>query len=431
MSDSACKPPCMKEFFLARQPILNRAQDLFAYELLFRGAAAGPAEVIDDVSATASVIAHASELGLENVVGDSLGFVNVDEAVLMSDFIQFLPKSRVVLEILETVKASDQLTARVAELKRAGYMFALDDIVAESDSVQRLLPHVEIVKIDISNMPKSEVIRLGRKFQLAGKRLLAEKVETLVQFRHCLDLGFDYFQGYYFAKPMILTGRKLSHSQMVVMRLLAHIMSNADAAVLERSVKQDASLGQTLLRMVNTAASGVRQPIDSIDQALTVMGRQQLQRWLHILLYAELGKSRGSPAPLLALATTRSKLLELVAQKIRPGDRNTSDTAFTVGIMSLMDALFGLPMEDILKRFPVSREVADALLTRSGLYGDMLKLAEYIEHLKEAGPLVPPLLEKLQLSTEDLYALELDAFGWSDTICATQADAARTANGPQ
>src|SRR3954454_3496402 len=129
MFDSACKllrenaachslPSCMKEFFLARQPILDRRQNLFAYELLFRAAAAGPANVIDDVLATASVIAHASELGLENVIGDSLGFVNVDETVLMSDFIQFLPKRQVVLEILETVEATEQLATRVAELKR-------------------------------------------------------------------------------------------------------------------------------------------------------------------------------------------------------------------------------------------------------------------------------------------------------------------------
>lgn len=406
----------VKEFFLARQPILDRDQSLVAYELLFRSAAGGPANVTDDLSATASVIAHASELGMENVIGASLGFVNIDATVLMSDIVEFLPKDKVVLEILETVKVTDVVVDRVAALTREGYKFALDDVTANSDDVQKLLSLVDLIKVDISGMDQAELFRLATQFKRSKKKLLAEKVETLVQFETCLEYGFDYFQGYYFARPVVLTGKKLSPSQVAIMQLMTQIISDADTAEIERSIKKEASLGWTLLRLVNTPAAGITQRIDSLGQALVVLGRRQLQRWLQILLYADPGKSNLAASPLLTLATTRGKLLELMAERLQPGNRNMADIAFTVGIMSLMDTLLALPMAKILQQISVADEVKSALLTRDGIYGDMLTLVECIEHIEEAGPQIVPLLKKLNFSSEDFYELQLAAFEWTDSI---------------
>lgn len=414
--DASLPVPRAKDFFLARQPILNRDQSLAAYELLFRSAAAGPANVTDDLAATASVIAHASELGMQNVIGTSLGYVNVDAAVLMSDIVQFLPKEKVVLEILETVKVTDEIVARVEELMRAGYTFALDDVTADSNGVQQLLPLVDVIKLDINDIEQSELFKLTRQFKAAKKKLLAEKVENLAQFESCLELGFDYFQGYYFAKPVVLTGKKLSPSQLAIIHLMGQILSDADTADIERTIKHDASLGFSLLRLVNTPAIGVTQRIDSIAQALLVLGRRQLQRWLQILLYAEPGKMHSAATPLLALATTRGKLLELMAEKLQPGNRTTADIAFTVGMMSLMDTLFGLPMAKILEQIKVADDVHDALLSRKGFFGDMLKLVECVEDVEKGGSLVVPLLNKLQLSGDQFYALQVAAFEWSDNI---------------
>lgn len=408
-----------KEFFLARQPILGREQGLVAYELLFRSAATGPANVSDDLAATAAVIAHASELGMENVIGNSLGFVNADATVLMSDFVSFLPSDKIVLEILETVKVTPQLVQRVAELMEAGFTFALDDVIADSEDVQKLLPLVKIIKIDIMDMEPDTLVRLARYFRHAGKTLLAEKVETVEQFETCLALGFDYFQGYYFARPGILSGKKLSPSQLTIMRLMALLTTDADTRDIESCIKQDVSLGLTLLRLVNTPAFGLSQRIDSLGQALVLLGRRQLQRWLQILLYADPGQAHGFRSPLLIMAATRGKLLELMAEKIHPGQRNVADTAFTVGIMSLMDTLFGSSMEEILEQISVADAVSDALLERKGLYGDMLKLTEYIERIEEARPLLLPTLQQLHLSIDDLYQLELAAFEWSNTISRT------------
>jgi EAL and modified HD-GYP domain-containing signal transduction protein len=406
----------VREFFLARQPILNRAQDLVAYELLFRNADIDSANITSDLSATASVIAHASQLGMEKVIGTALGFVNVDAAVLMSDIFHFLPREKVVLEIVETMKVTPEILARIAELVTDGFTFALDDVVTDSEDVQQLLPLVNIIKFDLRDIPLSALLKLTPQLKLYNKKLLAEKVETLEQFKICLDLGFDYFQGYYFAKPIILKGKKLSPSQIAVMQLMALVISDADDGEIERAIKRDISLGINLLRLVNSPAIGVRHRIDSLSQALLVFGRSQLQRWLQIMLYAEPCKKGHSMTPLLTLATTRSKMLELMAETLRPRQRGIADTAFTVGIMSLMDTLFSLPMEDILEQIPVVDEVAEALISRKGFYGDMLKLAEYLEHIEESEPLLLPMLKKLHLTSNDLYQIEMAAYEWSDHI---------------
>lgn len=223
-------PLRVREFFLARQPILDRAQALVAYELLFRNAPAGPAVFASDLSATASVIAHAAQLGLEKVVGDSLGYLNADGDVLMSDICQFLPRDRVVLEIVETTRATPEILARIGELRQEGFRFALDDVITDSEDVRLLLPHVDVVKLDLRDMPVSALLKLSAQFRQTGKKLLAEKVETREQFELCLELGFDFFQGYYFAKPVILSGKKLSPSQLAVMNIMSLIGRDAMSA---------------------------------------------------------------------------------------------------------------------------------------------------------------------------------------------------------
>ncbi len=412
---------CAKDFYLARQPILNRDQKLSAYELLFRSAAVGPAGVTDDRAATASVIEHASELGLVNVIGASEGFVNIDERVLMSDFVRFLPREKVFLEILETVVVTDAVVARVEQLASEGYRFALDDVVADSAGLQRLLPFIEVIKIDIMGMKQDRLSALFQRFKGSHKKMLAEKVESLEDFKFCYDLGFDFFQGYYFAKPVIMTGKKISSSQLTIVRLINMLATDAETTEIEAIVKQEASLGINLMRLVNTPAFMTAQKISSLKQALTMLGQRQLQRWLQILMYAGAGKADGLMSPLLNLATTRGKLLELMAQKCIPRNQVASDTAFTVGIMSLLDTLFGTSMEQILEQIAVADEVKQALLQRSGIHGEMLQLAMHVENLALAGPLLGASLNRLQLSMDELRIMQMQAFGWSDEIALSAA----------
>ncbi len=404
------------DFFLARQPILGRDQKIVAFELLFRSAAGGgPAGVSDDTAATPPVIAHASQLGMEQVVGDSLALVNVDAAVLMSDFVRFLPNDQVILEILETVIATDEVVARVIELKAAGFKFALDDVIADSDDVQKFLPLVDVIKIDLRGLEASTLAGLVRQMKSGDKKLLAEKVETLEEFNHCLGLGFDYFQGYYFSKPVVLSGKKIAPSELTIMRLLDMINSDAETSDIESSIKRDALISLNLLRLVNTPAAGARSKIDSIGQALMILGRRQLQRWLQILLYAKPGGSMEFTSPLLQMATTRGKLLELMVKHVRPSHRAAADVAFSVGIMSLMDALFSMTLEDVLSTLSVTQEVRDALLERKGDLGAMLTVAELLERGADDGALLQA-LQALDISPGDMNAMQLATFEWVNEL---------------
>ena len=414
--DAGSRSLRVREFYLGRQPILDRNQALFGYELLFRNAPVGPANVTNELTATAAVIAHASQLGMEKTIGDALGFVNVDASVLMTDIFSFLPREKVVLEIVNTMQVTPPILTRMQELVGHGFSFALDDVTGDTGKVAELLPLVDYVKMDMRNIPLSALMKLAPRFRQDKKKLVAEKVETREEFKNCLDLGFDYFQGYYFAKPVIMSGKKLSPSQLAVMELMTLVTSEADNQDIERAIKRDVSLALNLLRLVNTPAVGARQRIDSLSQAVTILGRRQLQRWLQIMLYAEPSKRGHSMTPLLMLATTRGRLLELLAGKLRPSHRGVADIAFTVGIMSLMDTLFGIPMSEILAQIPVNEEVSEALLYRGGFFGDLLKLAECIERIEEMDDHIIPTLRDLAMSTDELVELEMAAFEWSDNV---------------
>ncbi|MDE2366278.1 MAG: EAL domain-containing protein [Betaproteobacteria bacterium] len=408
--------PQVKEFFLARQPILDRNENLFAYELLPRRAEAGPVNAADDARGTVSIIAHTCELGIENVVGGVRGFFSVDSTILMHDLVNFLPPRKVVFEIPQTVKITPELVRRVSEMVSAGYIFALDDVITFSEYIKPLLPLMEIIKINTSVMTRVDLVILVNQLKQANKLLLAGKVETLEQFQNYLDLGFDYYQGYYFAKPVILSGKKLTTSQSVIVQLMTLLAREADNAEIEHDMKKEVSLCLSLLKLVNAPGMGLSKSIHSLSEALVVLGRRQLQRWLQIQLY--IGSDTGSQcaSPLLLLATTRGKLLELVARKLDPANKITADTAFTVGILSLLDSLFGQSMKNILDQIVLGKDVSDALLYRTGFYGDLLKLSEYIEKPGESSRLLAPLLLKLELPVEALYPLQLEAFEWSNSL---------------
>ncbi len=406
----------LNNFFLGRQPIFDRQQNLYAYELLFRRGPYGPANVVDDLSATATVIAHAAELGMERVVGQSKGLINVDMAVLLSDFVKILPRDKILLEVLESVQATDEILRVICDLSKSGFTIALDDVVDSGENVQKLLPLAEIVKLDISLLDKQQITTLTQHFHRANKKLIAEKVEDQEQFEFCYQLGIDYFQGYYFAKPIVLSGKKIAPSEMAILEILNLLQTEAENSEIEDAIKHHVSLGLNLLRLVNTPAVGCAQRINSLSQALMLLGRRHLHRWLTILMFAKPSRDGVCSQALLTLASTRGKLLELIANKLHPNQRQIADTAFTVGIMSLMDSLFGVPMREILAQLHVVDEVSCALLEREGMYGQWLKLAESIEHIDDSCPLLAKLLDQLHLSETDFYLLELDAFGWADSL---------------
>jgi len=426
--DQADHPLRVRDFYLGRQPVLDRQQALFGYELLFRSAPVGQADIgqttaagatAPGLNATAAVIAHAAQLGLARAIGDATCFLNVDADVLGSDIYAFLPRERTVLELAPSVMPDDAVLARIAELAGHGFQFALDGIgsgsAGDTARLQKLLPLARFVKLDLRNTAQPALAGLVARLHGMGKTVVADKVETRDEYQACLELGIDYFQGYYFARPSVLGGRKLSPSQVAVLELMKLVTSDVDNADIERAVKRDVTVAMNLLRLVNTPAVGARQRIDSVSQALLVLGRRQLQRWLQIMLYAEPGTRGHNQTPLLMLATTRGRLMELLAQRLRPGQRYLSEIAFTVGIMSLMDVLFGIPMADIVEQIPVGDDIVNALLRRTGFFGELLKLAECIEAPDSQDDVLPS-LRGLAISGDDMVELEMAAFQWSDSV---------------
>lgn len=406
------------EFFLARQPILNREQSVTAYELLFRHAQSDIALITNDRAATATVISHLSQLGLDNVLGNRRGYVNVDAATLSSDFIRFLPHEKVVLEIMETVVATPQVVKQVAALAQKGFIFALDDVVAESENLRKLLPYVSIVKVDVQDMAQDTLSTLAAAFKAEGKTLLAEKVETLEQFKYCHALGFELFQGYYFARPALLSGKKLAPSQITILHLIVLLTCDAHNTEIEQAIKEDAAVYLLLLKLVNTPGQGIAKRIDSLGMALMVLGRRQLQRWLQIMLYADAGEKTGHIAPLLLMATARARLLELASLHLHPRNQDLANTAFTVGILSLMEALFAQPMTQVLDHVPVGDDVRSALLERQGIYGQLLALVEKSECGNECKKGLQLMLEELGLTLEEWNAMQWQAFEWSEEVVA-------------
>lgn len=400
--------------FLGRQPILDRRQELFAYELLFRNNSENAANVSDDLAATASVISHAfGEIGVEQALGPYKGFINCDAALLLSDLPELLPPDKIVLEVLETVELTPEIIERCADLKRHGFMLAIDDFTHEVERWRPLLLLTDIVKIDLQQLDRHQLLDTTNTLKTYPLRLLAEKVDSREMADVCKNLGYDYFQGYYFARPAILGGQKLGQSQAALMRLLALVLQDAETSQLENALKQQPGLAFNLLRLTNSVATGVRMKITSLRHAITVLGRRQLQRWLQLVIYTN-PDGKEFPSPLMHLAATRGRMIELLASRVRPGDREFEGHAFLTGIMSLMPALLGVPMENVLQGLPLDNSVVEALTSRSGELGALLSLAESLEqHDNEA---TRQLAQRLGLSAGVVNTHLTQALAWASNI---------------
>lgn len=407
--------------YLGRQPILDDSQALYGYELLFRsGPAPNRAIVHNAAAATATVVAHAfTELGLTDALGNHKGFINVDWEFLASEAVELLPRHQVVLEILETVAITPELLQRTRELKAKGFTLAIDDLVDITPEMPPLLAMMDIIKVVVSGLSAERLAPLTQALGRFPGRLLAEQVETREQMEHCRALGFHLFQGYYFARPTILAGRKLGQTRLSLLKLLTQVLDDVDTPQLETTFKQEPGLSVNLLRMANSAAVGSRTRITSLCHAITLLGRRQLQRWLQLLLYTDPNSSDGQLPPLLQLAATRARLLELLAEYHLTNDQGFADRAFMSGILSLTPALFGLPMPEILGQISnLAQDVKQALLRYQGSLGLLLRLSEALESGDtQQFDHVPTLVAQLPgLTPERINTALARALAWTNAI---------------
>jgi EAL and modified HD-GYP domain-containing signal transduction protein len=402
--------------FIGRQPVLNRNQQLIGYELFFRADSSDNsigqhAELEADTDVLVNLL---NNMGTQSLVGNKLAFLNVGETMLQSEFLELLPSRRIVLDLSNRVRPSQELVSRLKHLRSLGFGVALDGF--SFDSPQQAL-------LEVASYAKLDVQGNAQQFQLAAARLksyplvrLAERVETYEQFHMSRELGLDGFQGFFFAKPETLSAVVIDPGAKHILDLLNLIRQEASVSDLENILKQDVALSYKLLRYVNSAAAGLNTTIRSFAHAVTVLGYQKLYRWLTLLLVTANADKNAIQSALQRSAIARGRYMELMgmAKGLAP---EASDTLFIIGMFSQLDALFDMPMERVLQHLQLPEAVTLALESRSGPYGAYLELAILSEQSKETPRnQVMHLAAELELSADVLNQTQLSALAWVEEL---------------
>lgn len=380
-SDSTVKqysesfPTCPPQIIqVGRQPILDRRQHVYGYELLYRSEDKGPAPGLDGNLATARTLLYTFvEFGIKRLVGSHRLFVNFTQTFFTE--IQPLPldKKRLVIEVLEDIHIAPEIVEGIRAHHDAGYVIALDDYRFEPHW-QPLLPYCKIIKVDIRGLDlQAHAEQIGTLKSL-GLLLLAEKVETQEEFKLCLQMGFDLFQGYFFAKPQVVTSTALQSNQILLLKIIARLNdSDCEIEELASLVSQDPTLSFKILRFINSVALGLRRKVQSIKEAVVYIGMQRLRAWATLFVMA--GMSTKTPE-IITVALVRAEFCQLLRKAFSQGN---PDEGYTIGLLSILDALLDQPMKDLARDLPLPKEMIDALIKHTGAYGHDLEWALALE----------------------------------------------------
>jgi len=363
---SAAEQNIKESVFVGRQAIFDRQREVFGYELLYRDGQANRAEVVDGDEATAMVMVNTFlELGIDQIAGRAQAFINLTGNFFLSHHYEVLPKKNVVLEVLESIEPTPLVMQALVQARGNGYQIALDDFVVR-DSHRVLLDVADFVKVDILALTNQQLLEQIHVLKRYPVRLLAEKVEDQNVFELCRGLGFEYFQGYFFCKPQIVEGVKLSSNRMAIVLLLAKLQDpDIQIKDLEDLVKNDLSLSIKLLRYVNSAYVGLPRAVDSIAQAVAMAGTERMRQWASLLILANTG---GKPSELMRIALIRGRM----CQELNRLQGLSPSQGFTVGLFSVLDAYFDCEMKQLLADLPLSSEIRFALIERQGSLGEIL-----------------------------------------------------------
>ncbi|WFE69670.1 EAL domain-containing protein [Thiomicrospira sp. R3] len=362
------------DVYVGRQPIFDIALKTFAYELLFRANHEdNHAVIIGGDSASAQVMMHAfGDIGIKDVAGNHKVFINFTEGLLLREYQPFFPNNKVIIEILENVTVTPSLLAAVKKLRASGYVIALDDYVFNAQ-LQPLESLTDIIKVDILRVGPRQLIEHVKRLKGQGVKLLAEKVETQAHFEFCKKIGFDYFQGYFFAKPVIIKGQRLPTNKVSVLELLASVYDpDVDMQMLSNIISRDVSLSQKLLKFLAQNLEG-NHKITSIHDAVVRFGLNRLKSWASMLVLSGVD---DKPEELYQTSLTRAKYCELVADKLglRPKERY-----FTVGLFSAFDALMDQQLGELLAKLNLDEVIYEALMTRQNTAGIILQSVKGLE----------------------------------------------------
>jgi c-di-GMP-related signal transduction protein len=399
--------------YLARQPILNRARELFAYELLFRGGIQNSCDGLDLELASTSVLDTSFLIGFEKITAGRPMFINCPRDFLLREYALLFPPRSVVVEILETIAPDDEILGACRRLKQAGYTIALDDFV-DSPAWAPLVDIADIIKVDFRLTGREEQRALVSWFAHRGIRMLAEKVETHEEYAAGMEMGYSLFQGYFFCRPEMMGHRTLPSFKLAYLDLLrAATAPEFDIRELASKIKHEASLTYRLLRYLNSAAFGLRAEIRSVAHALSLLGERELRKWIAVVSVGVLAD--GKPDELMTVPLVRGRFCELLAPLA--GMPGHSSDLFLMGLLSVMDAIIDQPLDSILADLPVRREIKEALLARTGLYWLLLEIA--VAHECADWEKVSALVSEVRMDEERVSALYVAAVDWSTALRRT------------
>jgi c-di-GMP-related signal transduction protein len=428
----------------ARQPILNRDGMLCGFELKLHcvdeptadeGAAASArveqtahptANLVDaDTAAgeaqpsaavqptfTQTVVAALMDSGMCGALNDHPGYVDVSREMLFDDALEVVPAERFMFEIQPDIEVDDALIARIVVLHARRYRFVLDAVVVPNDTFARLLPYAEGVKIDFPRISRALLPKLSTVLKSAGKLLIAAGIDAQEDFETALNLGFDRFQGYFFARAHTASLRRVRAPRHALLNLLQLLAGDPTVAQLEAELKLNPVLVMHLMKLANSSGLAVGHKVTTLREAINATGTNRIARWTQLLLYADGRKVALEDDPLLQLAATRARFMELAVLRLPEAGRDEADAAFLTGVFSFVDAVFGGSLENTLNVLILSKPIQTAILHREGVLGlllsvvDALERAAWTEIEAVCGRLAP-------LTVSEVAELGLAAAAWA------------------
>lgn len=382
--------------------------NVLGYELLYRSGNATHANVVDHDHATSQVIINSFlEIGLDNLVGSRQAFINMPESFLAGRNPIPFASDRVVLEVLEHIRIDGDMLRGLTELRAQGYMLALDDFEL-TPQTRPLLQLASIVKLDVMGVDPKLVRSRADMLRPFGVKLLAEKIETQEMLEECKKAGFDYFQGYFLSRPNIVKGAQMPANRLALLQLLARLNDpNIETPELEKIVERDVGLSYKLLRVINSAAVGMRSKVESVRHAMVMLGHKSIKHWATVISLAAVD---DKPYELVVVSLQRARFCQLLAQQLKSSN---VEAYFTAGLFSTLEAMLDKPYSELLPQLSLSDEINAALTGRAGTMGAVLDACISFERgdWKDAG--------LAGSSVHDLQRRYLDAIQWASEI-ATQ-----------
>jgi EAL and modified HD-GYP domain-containing signal transduction protein len=375
--------------YIGRQPILNQKSEICAYEILYRNSKK-KATINDNRHASAAVInSILNKFGTKKLLGDRRAFVKIDEKFLMHDLIFSIPKEFFVFSFFASIEMSEKVVERIEQLHERGYVLSINDISLEEQTLskyEKILPLVNYVKINfnIYDIDGEKHICEGlKKYDII---IIATKIEDAKTYEHAKEYGCDWYQGYFFSKPQILENEKYEPQQMQILKLYNLLMQDVNIDEITNEFENNPEITVQLLQFINSGAFHFKQRISSIHHVLTLVGRISIAQWLMLMIYSKSVSKSSEQSPLMLMVKNRTEMMERILKLIKPNVRsNALGEAYLVGVLSLMDNVFEVSLENLVETLNVSNKVKEALFEEKGVLGNIYRLVRYIENFNTPG----------------------------------------------